>query len=155
MALTSVLVSLTVLPAMLAMLGPRVNALAPRRLQSPPSEQRWYSLGRFVLRHPIPIATLVMAAMVLISLPFLRVELTRADPSVLPTDSSAHQVDAILDERFAGDPASVIDVVLTERRAPTARAAARAARAGADRRRRARAGARAGRRRRAGASTLS
>ena len=42
-ALTSVLVSLTVLPAMLAMLGPRVNALAPRRLQSPPSEQRWYS----------------------------------------------------------------------------------------------------------------
>ena len=43
-ALTSVLVSLTVLPALLAMLGPRVNALAPRRLQSPPSERagtRW------------------------------------------------------------------------------------------------------------------
>ena len=114
-ALTSVLVSLTVLPAMLALLGPRVNALAPRRLQSPPSEQRWYSLGRFVLRHPIPIATVVMAAMVLISLPFLRVELTRADPSVLPAESSAHQVDAILEERFAGDPASVIDIVLTER----------------------------------------
>ena len=114
-ALTSVLVSLTVLPAMLALLGPRVNALAPRRLQSPPSERRWYSLGKFVLRHPIPIATIVMAAMVLVSVPFLRVELTRADPSALPADASAHQVDAILDERFAGDPSSVIDVVLTER----------------------------------------
>ncbi len=114
-ALTSVLVSLTVLPALLALLGPRVNALAPRRLQSPPSERRWYSLGKFVLRHPIPIATIVMAAMVLVSVPFLRVELTRADPSALPADASAHQVDAILDERFAGDPSSVIDVVLTER----------------------------------------
>ena len=114
-ALTSVLVSLTVLPAMLALLGPRVNALAPKRLQSPPSEQRWYSLGRFVLRYPIPIATIVMAVMVAVSLPFLRVELTRADPSVLPAESSAHQVDAILDERFAADPASVINVVLTER----------------------------------------
>ena len=113
-ALASVLVSLTVLPAMLAMLGPRVNALAPRRLQSPPGEQRWYALGQWVLRHPIPIATLVMAAMIVISLPFLRVELTRADPSVLPKASSAHQVDAIIDERFAGDPSSVIDVVLLD-----------------------------------------
>ena len=114
-ALTSVLVSLTVLPAMLAMLGPRVNALAPRRLQNPPAERRWYSIGQFVLRHPVPIATIVMVVMVVVSLPFLRVDLTRADPSVLPADSSAHRVDAILDERFAGDPASVIDIVLTER----------------------------------------
>ncbi len=122
-ALASVLVSLTVLPAMLAMLGPRVNALAPKRLQSPPGEQRWYSLGRWVLRHPIPIAVLVMAVMVLVSVPFLRVELTRADPSVLPRDSSAHQVDEIIDERFAGDPASIINVVLLDTASDRASAA--------------------------------
>jgi uncharacterized membrane protein YdfJ with MMPL/SSD domain len=68
-----------------------------------------------VLRHPVAIAGLVVVAMVVLSLPFLRVELTRADPSVLPKESSAHQVDAIVDERFAGDPASVINVVLEDR----------------------------------------
>lgn len=114
-ALTSVLVCLTVLPAMLAMLGPRVNALAPRGLQGRPSERRWYSLGQFVLRHPVAIAAIVVATMVLASLPFLRAELTRADASVLPPESSAHQVDAIVDERFAGDPAALVNVVVDER----------------------------------------
>lgn len=125
-ALTSVLVSLTVLPAMLSMLGPRVNALAPRGLRRNPSDRRWYGFGRSVLRHPVTIAAGVVALMVVLSLPFLRVELTRADPSVLPMESSAHQVDAIIDERFAGDPASVINVVFTERGSPFALREARA-----------------------------
>lgn len=113
-ALASVAVSLTVLPAMLGLLGHRVNSLAPSRLQDPPSERRWYSLGRLVLRHPVPIASAVVVLMVILSVPVLRVELTRADPSVLPAGSSAHRVDRIVDERFKGDPASVIDVVLVD-----------------------------------------
>ena len=123
-ALASVVVSLTVLPAMLAMLGPAGSTRSPRSgSRTRPREQRWYSLGRWVLRHPIPIAVLVMAAMVLVSVPFLRVELTRADPSVLPRDSSAHQVDEIIDERFAGDPASIINVVLLDSASDRASAA--------------------------------
>jgi RND superfamily putative drug exporter len=124
-ALTSVFVSLTVLPAMLSVLGSRVNALAPRWLQSKPSTEGWAGLGRAVLRHPALIATVVVALMVALSLPFLRVELTRADAGVLPAASSAHQVDNAIDKRFAGDPSSVIDVVLTERASAPELAAAR------------------------------
>jgi uncharacterized membrane protein YdfJ with MMPL/SSD domain len=113
-ALTSALVSLTVLPAMLSALGPRVNSLAPPRLQRQPSARRWYALGHWVLRRPGIVACVVIAAMVTLSVPFLRVELTRADPSVLPSDSSAHRVDAAIDKRFGGDPASVIEIVVED-----------------------------------------
>ncbi|HEX2359857.1 MAG TPA: MMPL family transporter [Solirubrobacterales bacterium] len=111
-ALTSALVCLTVLPALLAMLGPRVNALAPRRLQRTPSTARWAGFARFGLRHPASIAIVVVAVMVTAGLPFLRVELTRADASVLPSDSSAHRVDAMLKKRFATDPSARIIVVI-------------------------------------------
>jgi uncharacterized membrane protein YdfJ with MMPL/SSD domain len=124
-ALTSVLVCLTVLPALLAMLGPRVNALAPRRLQANPNNRRWWSWGRFVLRHPGPIAGVAAIVMIVAGLPFLRVELTRADASVLPADSNGRQVDEILSKRFASDPESRVTVVLTEEAGPSAFARAR------------------------------
>jgi RND superfamily putative drug exporter len=114
-ALISAVVSVTVLPALLALLGDRVNALAPRRLQAPPSGARWHRLGRFVLRHPGAITLIVLATMLVASIPVARVELTRADASILPSSQSAQRVDAAIDESFAGDPGSVITVVLAER----------------------------------------
>ncbi|HET8975827.1 MAG TPA: MMPL family transporter, partial [Solirubrobacterales bacterium] len=124
-ALTSALVCLTLLPALLAMLGPRVNALAPRRLQVHPTDRRWRAWGRFVLRHPGAIAAVVVVAMVAAGLPFLRVELTRADATTLPADSSARRVDSLLQNRFTSDPASRVTVVLTEPPGPRAFAQAR------------------------------
>ena len=111
-ALTSALVCLTVLPALLAMLGPRVNALAPRALQRTPSGARWAGWARFVLRHPVSITIVIVATMVAAGLPFLRVELTRADAAVLPSESSAHRVDSILKKRFGADPSAQITVVV-------------------------------------------
>jgi RND superfamily putative drug exporter len=115
-ALTSALVCLTVLPALLAMLGRNVNALAPRGLQHTPTGERWAGFARFVLRHPVTVAIVVVAAMLTAGLPFLRVELTRADASVLPSESSAYQVDWILKKRFEADPSAQITVVLDEGR---------------------------------------
>jgi RND superfamily putative drug exporter len=111
-ALTSALVCLTVLPALLALLGPRVNALSTRRLRRSPGEKRWYDFGRFVLRHPVAITVLLVTTMIAAGLPFLRVELTRADATVLPPDASAHQVSEIIDDDFAVDPGALITVVL-------------------------------------------
>jgi RND superfamily putative drug exporter len=119
-ALTSALVCLTLLPALLAMLGPNVNALAPRRLQAHPTDRRWRQWAHFVLRHPGTIAATVAAVMIVAGLPFLRVELTRADASTLPAHSSARQVDSIMQKRFEVDPASRITVVLTGKPAPIA-----------------------------------
>ena len=67
-ALLAALISLTVLPAVLTLLGTRVNSLAPRFLQRraeadtrPDEHGFWYRLSRFVMRRPIPIATLSAA----------------------------------------------------------------------------------------------
>ncbi len=119
-ALASTAVCLLVLPAILALLGPRVNALAPPWLQRERSGGgRWLGLARFVCRHPISVAAITVAAMVIAGLPFLRVELTRADATVLPKDATARQVDSEIRSSFPADPASRIVVVVeaTTRRA--------------------------------------
>jgi RND superfamily putative drug exporter len=112
-AIASTAVCLLVLPAVLAMLGPRVNALAPPWLQRQRNGGgRWLGLSRFVCRHPISVAAITVALMVIAGLPFLRVELTRADATVLPSDSSAREVDSEIRSSFPADPASRIVVVV-------------------------------------------
>jgi uncharacterized membrane protein YdfJ with MMPL/SSD domain len=110
-ALASAAVCLVFLPAVLALLGHRVNALAPVAFQGTPSERRWFGIARFVLTHPVSVAICAIAVMVVAGLPFLRVELTQANAKILPQEASARQVDDAIDEHFAADPADRIVVV--------------------------------------------
>src|SRR5262249_3198922 len=67
--LVAMLAALTILPALLAVLGARVNALSVQRLFRRPGtavrgqEARgaWYGLSHFVMRFPIPVALLALA----------------------------------------------------------------------------------------------
>src|SRR5919198_857488 len=100
-------VALLVLPAVLALLGPRVNALAPRRLQRaadadarPAQSGAWYRLSRAVMRRPGRIAATSAALLIALGIPFLGIKLTAIDASVLPEASSARQVDAALKRDF-------------------------------------------------------
>jgi uncharacterized membrane protein YdfJ with MMPL/SSD domain len=122
-ALSSAVVCLLLLPAVLALLGERVNALAPRQFQGAPSTYRWHRLARFVLRYPAAVTVAATALMVVAGLPFLRVELTQANAKILPSDASARRVDDAVAARFAFDPAD--RVVLAS---PTRRGAANAQR---------------------------
>jgi RND superfamily putative drug exporter len=97
-ALLAALISLTVLPAVLTLLGTRVNSLAPRFLQrraaadARPDEQGfWYRLSRFVMRRPLPIATLSALFLIVLGLPFLGIKFNTVDPTVLPKSASARQ----------------------------------------------------------------
>ncbi len=97
-ALFAALIALTVLPAVLTMLGTRVNAGAPKFLQRraeadarPAESGFWYRLSRFVTRRPVPIATLSAAFLILLGLPFLGIKFNTVDPTVLPQSASARQ----------------------------------------------------------------
>jgi uncharacterized membrane protein YdfJ with MMPL/SSD domain len=97
-ALFAALISLTVLPAVLTLLGTRVNALAPRFLQRRAEADAraaesgfWYRLSRFVMRHPVPVATLSAALLILLGIPFLGIKFNTVDPTVLPQSASARQ----------------------------------------------------------------
>jgi uncharacterized membrane protein YdfJ with MMPL/SSD domain len=107
-ALTAALVSLTVLPALLAVLGPRVNALSLKRWQVAMSRDAehvragpWYRFSQAVMRRPGPIAAATAALLIAMGLPFLRIEFTGVDASVLPQDRSARVVDDVLETEFA------------------------------------------------------
>ena len=106
-ALTAALVSLTVLPALLAVLGPRVNALGLKRWKDAVQrdaahvqEGPWYRFSQWVMKRPGPIAAATAALLIAMGLPFLRIEFTGVDASVLPTERSARVVQDALDTEF-------------------------------------------------------
>jgi RND superfamily putative drug exporter len=106
-ALLAAAVALTVLPAVLSILGPRVNALAPRFLQRRADRDAratesgfWYRLSRFVMRRPIPIATLSATFLIALGIPFLSIKFTSVDAQVLPQSASARQVDDAMRSDF-------------------------------------------------------
>ncbi|HET8814184.1 MAG TPA: MMPL family transporter [Solirubrobacterales bacterium] len=106
-ALFAALISLTVLPAVLTLLGKRVNAGAPKFLQRraeadarPAHEGFWYRLSRFVMRRPLPVATLSALFLILLGLPFLQIKFNTVDPTVLPESASARQAYDTVSEEF-------------------------------------------------------
>ena len=106
-AILAALISLTVLPAVLALLGERVNSLAPKFLQrrqqaetAPVESGFWYRLSRLVMRRPAPIAIASAAFLIALGLPFLRIEFTSPDSQILPQERSARQVDDVLRAEF-------------------------------------------------------
>jgi uncharacterized membrane protein YdfJ with MMPL/SSD domain len=116
-------VALLVLPAVLAALGPRVNALAPRRLQRaaeadarPAQSGFWYRLSHAIMRRPGRIATSAAVLLIALGIPFLGIKLTAVDASVLPESSGARQVDDALKRDF--DVRRTTPVTLVARTAP-------------------------------------
>jgi RND superfamily putative drug exporter len=112
-ALVACAVSLVMLPAVLKLLGPRVNALAPRSWQRPleVSGGFWYRLSHFVIRRPLPVAIAGAALLLILGLPFAGVKFTSVDASVLPTSASSRQVSDILASDFPASSRSTIFVV--------------------------------------------
>jgi uncharacterized membrane protein YdfJ with MMPL/SSD domain len=118
-ALSDGAVALVVLPAVLVALGPRINSLAPARLQRSAaravrsSEQGgWYRLARAVMRRPGLVALLTAAALIAAAAPSLRLALTPPDAHVLPSSSQARQVAEALTHDFAVDPSQTITMVV-------------------------------------------
>jgi RND superfamily putative drug exporter len=103
------LVGLTLLPALFALLGLRVNALAPRRWQRaaeraarPEEHGGWYRFAHWVMHRAPWVAAASASLLIVLGLPFLGVRFVGVDATVLPTSSSARQVDDLLRTRFAG-----------------------------------------------------
>jgi uncharacterized membrane protein YdfJ with MMPL/SSD domain len=118
-ALCAGAVSLIVLPAVLVALGPRIDALAPARLQrsaarsAQATEQGgWYRLARGVMRRPGMVALVTAAILIAIASPALRLQLTPADAHVLPASAQARQVAEALTHEFAVDPSQTITLVV-------------------------------------------
>ena len=106
-SLSAAAVALVVLPAVLTLLGHRVNSLAPRWLKRAneadvhSTEQGfWYRLSHLIMRRPGRIAILSATLMIVLGLPFLRAEFTSVDVRVLPAESEVRVVANALERDF-------------------------------------------------------
>jgi uncharacterized membrane protein YdfJ with MMPL/SSD domain len=118
-ALLSGATALVVLPAVLALLGPRVNALSPARWRRSGEREAggveggfWYRLSQAVMRRAALVAVAAAALLVAAGIPFLGVSFTGVDASVLPASASARQVDDVLARDFPQDRGSPVYVAL-------------------------------------------
>jgi uncharacterized membrane protein YdfJ with MMPL/SSD domain len=113
-----VIAALTVLPALLAVLGRRVNALAVRKsvrvgAVRNEAEGGWYRLARAVMRRPVAFISVIVIVLLALGAPFLRVSWGSTDASSLPATSAARQVQEALTNEFPANSTNPIEVVVT------------------------------------------
>jgi RND superfamily putative drug exporter len=89
--LVSVLAALTMLPALLGVLGPRIDALAIGPLAAAAARAGrgpgfWTRLAQLVMARPVAFLVPLLALLIGLGLPFLRVEFGAPDASILPSD---------------------------------------------------------------------
>jgi putative drug exporter of the RND superfamily len=114
--LMAVLAAITLLPAVLAIIGTRVNAFPVRlpRLWRRKQIQTnldgsttidlqygfWYRLSQVVMRYPLRIFVTVLLLMIGLGLPFLMVRFSAPDASILPVDVPSRAAYDLLASRF-------------------------------------------------------
>jgi RND superfamily putative drug exporter len=107
--------AVVVLPALLAVLGHGVDRLRIRKVKATPEGSGvWHRIATTVMKRPVPIATAVIVALVVLGSPFLGVRLTQSDDRVLAPGSAAREVGDALRSDFAAFEASSLDVVVAD-----------------------------------------
>ncbi|OYN74473.1 MMPL family transporter [Mycolicibacterium sphagni] len=135
--------AIVVTPAMIVVLGPRLDALDLRRLGRKVAREQsssesptplcgrhrfpgginadpavedcfWYRSANVVIRHAVPITTAVIALLMLAGTPFLGLKWGSPDDRVLPSIASARQVGDRLRDAFAIDVTTDVTVVLPD-----------------------------------------
>ena len=114
-----------VTPAAIVVLGARLESFDIRRLvrrvlrrpepvDKPVERQFWYRSTKFVMGRAIPVGTAIVALLMLLGVPFLRIEFGNPDDRVLPKSASAHQVGDQLRNDFASNFNTAVSMVIPD-----------------------------------------
>jgi len=120
--LVAMIAALTVLPALLAVLGHRVDALSVRRLlparlrrttsDRPTDSGVWARVAHSVMRRPVAYVAVIVVVLLALGSPFLRAEFGGVDARALPDGTESREVSETLDREFGRNATSVIDVAV-------------------------------------------
>ncbi len=102
-----------VLPAMLAVLGRRIEKGRVRTVKPVDTGSGvWHRIALAVMRRPVRIAGVAILLLLVLGLPFSRVQLGDSDDRVLPETSNARVVGDILREDFTSFESTPLDAVV-------------------------------------------
>lgn len=106
---------LTLLPAMLAILGTKVNAVSIGRKKSMRSSGNgiWHRTAETVMRYPVRFMVAILAVLLIASLPMLRLDLTPGGVDVLPAEQEPRVVSERLQAEFPAGDAEPFPVLVT------------------------------------------
>jgi uncharacterized membrane protein YdfJ with MMPL/SSD domain len=121
--LIAMLSALTLLPALLSMLGPKVDALSVRpwlrrvfrRAPAATTSDHgaWARIAHAVMRRPIVTTVVVVTVLVALALPFLRVQFGGIDERALPAGTESRVVAETIKADFPEDPSGPIEAIVT------------------------------------------
>ncbi|WP_406107708.1 MMPL family transporter [Micromonospora globbae] len=121
--LVAMLAALTVLPALLAVLGPRIDAVrvpVPWRRRTAgagpaalPEAGAWARIARSVMRRPVPYLVGVAVVLVLLATPFLRITFGGFDERVLPSGAEPRVVSERIAAEFPGGTVAPAEVLVS------------------------------------------
>jgi RND superfamily putative drug exporter len=101
-----------VLPALLAVLGPRIDKLV--LWKRPPRAEGvgfWHRMATFVMRRPVVVGGAAIAVLLVLGSPFLHIRFGLPDDRVLPQGASSRQVQQQIRENFGSQEAGAVEVV--------------------------------------------
>jgi putative drug exporter of the RND superfamily len=104
--------ALVVLPAVLALLGPRINALTVwHRSIRPPADGLWSKTARAVMRRPVLVIVAVAVVLAVMAAPFVHLRLGYLDDRVLAPSNPVRAVDDHLRSDFGQGQTDALVVV--------------------------------------------
>jgi len=108
----AVLGALTLLPAVLGIVGPHIDRGRLFRRESHGGSPFWSVLANTVMRHPWLVLVPVMAFLILLGLPFRHAKLSSPDATILPLSVESRQGFEVLRREFGDGEISPIVVAL-------------------------------------------
>jgi len=108
----AVLGALIPLPAILALLGSKINKGVVRKNAIVQKEDgRWARVARFVMRRPVSVVTASLAILFVMIAPITNIKFSQVDSGVLPKNDRAYIASQFIADEFPGQESNPIEIV--------------------------------------------
>jgi putative drug exporter of the RND superfamily len=99
----AVVAAVTLLPALLGLLGPRINSLRVHLGRTHPDDHEphgWARWAREVSKSPVPVATISVIILLVLAIPILKLQLGQSDNGELPKSTTGRQSYDLISQGF-------------------------------------------------------